>query len=48
MRYNVTVPGSKSKLRKADYVKAMEKELAANCEKLKAFVDALSVNCPDK
>ena len=39
--FNVTVPGTKSKLRKADYVKALEKAMAENSVKFEAFVESL-------
>ena len=39
--YNKTVPGSKSKLRKPDYVKALERELAASRGTYEEFVAAL-------
>ena len=42
--YNATVPGSKSKLRKADYVKALEKEFAANWGKYEDFFSKLEVD----
>ena len=40
---NVTMSGSKSKLGKADYVKALEKEHGKNFGKFEAFVDTLGL-----
>ena len=39
--FDVTVPGTKSKLRKTDYVKAMEKAMTANSGKFDAYVASL-------
>ena len=44
--YNVTVSGTKSKLRKADYVKALEKELDANWGKYEDYFSKLEVDTP--
>ena len=44
--FNITVPGSKSKLRKTDYVKAMERAMAENGSKFDTYVEYLDVVCP--
>ena len=42
--YNATVPGAKSKLRKADYVKALENQFASNWGKYEDFFSKLEVD----
>ena len=42
--YSITVQGAKSKLRKTDCVKALERAMNENSGKFESFVDSLSVN----
>jgi hypothetical protein len=44
--YSITVPGAKSKLRKIDFVKALEKAMTEHSGHFEAFVDSLSADCP--
>ena len=44
--YSITVPGAKSKLRKTDFVKALERAMTENSGKLAAFVKSLPADGP--
>ena len=44
--FDITVLGTKSKLRKPDYAKALEKAMAKNSVKFEAFVESLPTECP--
>ena len=44
--YSITVPGAKSKLRKPDYVKALERAMTENIGKFEAFLNYLPADDP--
>ena len=44
--YGITVPGAKSKLRKTDFVKALERAMTENSGKFAAFVKSLPADGP--